>query len=330
LRDEALGEGFIFMKLKRITQADYVRNQFYQLPKFLFTEQFKNLSNDARVLYAFLNDRFELSMSNGWQNEKGEIFLLYARENMCKDLGLSDNTVRKAIKHLEAHGLMSQERQGQGKPNKIFLGTVKELKIRNINQTFKYCGSEPSKGEELNPQDLPPNKTNINQTEFNETEIQGEKVIRAVFGENSSTDFSFDNYFPPEIKQEQSIFERITNEHKKEWADWALGIVNHYIDKTYPAMAKREHPQIKSLTKARRLAFAEKILDCMDGTEVNKRNEMIEAMQHLIDNRHPNTDPTIFWLTDPKKLGYGILNTHELGWQAVEGTDYVPVEAWYG
>ena len=49
---------------------------FYKLPKFLMKEeQFKGLSNDANLLYAFMLDRISLSRKNEWLDEKIEYIL---------------------------------------------------------------------------------------------------------------------------------------------------------------------------------------------------------------------------------------------------------------
>ena len=51
---------------------------FTRLPNFLFeTPTFKPLSNEAKVLYAFILRRTELSRKNGWADECGRIYLYY-------------------------------------------------------------------------------------------------------------------------------------------------------------------------------------------------------------------------------------------------------------
>jgi len=51
---------------------------FTRLPNFLFeAPTFTPLSNEAKVLYAFILRRTELSRKNGWADEYGRIFLYY-------------------------------------------------------------------------------------------------------------------------------------------------------------------------------------------------------------------------------------------------------------
>ena len=51
---------------------------FTRLPNFLFeAPTFKPLSNEAKVLYAFILRPTELSRKNGWADDCGRIFLYY-------------------------------------------------------------------------------------------------------------------------------------------------------------------------------------------------------------------------------------------------------------
>ncbi len=51
---------------------------FTRLPNFLFeAPTFRPLSNEAKVLYAFILRRTELSRKNGWADDCGRIFLYY-------------------------------------------------------------------------------------------------------------------------------------------------------------------------------------------------------------------------------------------------------------
>ena len=51
---------------------------FIWLPNFLFeAPTFTPLSNEAKVLYAFILCRTDLSRKNGWADEYGRIYLYY-------------------------------------------------------------------------------------------------------------------------------------------------------------------------------------------------------------------------------------------------------------
>ena len=76
---------------------------FTRLPNFLFeAPTFKPLSNEAKVLYAFILRRTELSRKNGWADDCGRIFLYYP---ICEVVDLlhcgrqkAVNTLRTAIR----------------------------------------------------------------------------------------------------------------------------------------------------------------------------------------------------------------------------------------
>ena len=105
----------------RYTVEKVLSNSFYQLPKFLFTGELKNLSNDARVLYALLRDRHDLSLKNQWFNDKNEVYHIMSRETMGDMLGLSRKTVIKVVNELKRYALLEEERKGQGKVNLLYL-----------------------------------------------------------------------------------------------------------------------------------------------------------------------------------------------------------------
>ena len=64
---------------------------FTRLPNFLFeAPTFTPLSNEAKILYAFILRRTELSRKNGWADEYGRIYLYYtqsARWWSCSTVG---------------------------------------------------------------------------------------------------------------------------------------------------------------------------------------------------------------------------------------------------
>ena len=47
---------------------------FFRVPKILFTDEYINISSDAKLLYGMLLDRMSLSLKNGWLDEEGRVF----------------------------------------------------------------------------------------------------------------------------------------------------------------------------------------------------------------------------------------------------------------
>lgn len=155
------------MQKRRITANEVLENRFYQLPKFLVhNEEFRKLSSDAKILYSIMRDRHQLSLQNNWIDNDGYVFLIYSRENMMEDLQLSDKTITKAVKDLKKHGLIDEVRQGQGKPNLIYVMTVS----LDYQQNRKKYVSKTVKNTSLNTENLRPNNTKNKQTDISDTE----------------------------------------------------------------------------------------------------------------------------------------------------------------
>ena len=92
---------------------------FYMYPKFLLTQ---DLSETAKVIYMLLLDRSKLSMqTDGWQDERGHVFVHYTIQSLAAAIGKSEMTVKNALKALEQQGLVHRQRQGASMPSRIFV-----------------------------------------------------------------------------------------------------------------------------------------------------------------------------------------------------------------
>ncbi len=71
------------------TKPFYIRQKppaqsFIQLPSFLFeAPSFCALSNEAKILYAMILRRTELSRKSGWADDYGKIYLYYPINEVC-------------------------------------------------------------------------------------------------------------------------------------------------------------------------------------------------------------------------------------------------------
>ena len=109
------------MNLYKINET--LQHSYYQMPQELFNnEKYRKLSIEAKVIYAFLLNRMNLSRINKWINGRGEIYLIYTRKEIQSKLNLSDKPVTRAFKELRETNLIKEERQGFGKPNLIYIG----------------------------------------------------------------------------------------------------------------------------------------------------------------------------------------------------------------
>ncbi|EZY69325.1 replication initiator protein A [Staphylococcus aureus] len=153
---------------KKISASEFETSRFYQLPKFLFEDKyFSKMSTDAKVMYALLKDRFELSRLNNWVDSENNIYLLYTNKKLCSILNYAEPKIIKLKKELEKYNLIINERQGLNKPNKIYLLEPtydKEL----INSKFQNKEFISSRTDKSLVQELTNSKSN--DTEFNNTD----------------------------------------------------------------------------------------------------------------------------------------------------------------
>ncbi|MDU1789046.1 MAG: replication initiator protein A [Staphylococcus epidermidis] len=160
-------------KFKKISTSEFETSRFYQLPKFLFEDDyFSKMTTDAKVMYALLKDRFELSKINNWIDEENNIYLLYTNKQLCSILQYGEPKIIKLKKELEKFNLIINERQGLNRPNKIYLlepSYDKEL----TNRKFQNKQIVSSRTNENIVQELTickSNDTENNDTDFKETE----------------------------------------------------------------------------------------------------------------------------------------------------------------
>ncbi len=146
--------------MKRISIADVKNTEFYQMPKWVM--ELKDLSNDAKIAYMLLRDRHSLSIQNDWIDKSGNVFLFYTREKLSEILNCKNDKVIKVMKELKEHGLIEEKRQGQGKPNMIYLSTI------SVDDTMK--SEKPKSGNRKNRlQEV--EKTDTSNTDINNTDI---------------------------------------------------------------------------------------------------------------------------------------------------------------
>lgn len=130
------------MDTRRYSINDYMAAHFFQLPKWLFKGKYeKMLTNNERILYAILKERFSISIANEWTDEAGNIFFFYKQQELAECSCLHLRTVQRSIKKLKEAGLLDEERSGANIPNRLYL-----LKPECEELTDKECmqGNTPS------------------------------------------------------------------------------------------------------------------------------------------------------------------------------------------
>jgi len=136
-----------------------------QLPLQLFRgDVYANLSMNAKVAYSFILNRIRLSQANSlaqpgtWANNEGAVYAIYPREDLAKDLCISLNYAISCVKALIKSNLIIEERQGQGKPNRIYLVDNDLLRSVRKEPSNDSSSNEPSDAQ---PSDLPACETSV-------------------------------------------------------------------------------------------------------------------------------------------------------------------------
>lgn len=147
------------------------RYTFYRTPKVLFTEpEYAELTALAKILYGILLDRESLSDKSGWFDDRGRVFVYMTNRSICSLLRISDKTATKILVELEEIDLIQRVRQGQGKPNRIY---VKDFLDTEHVRRLTSNGSDSELGELSDPgsEVLRCNNTETIHTECTDTNL---------------------------------------------------------------------------------------------------------------------------------------------------------------
>ncbi|MCT1471373.1 replication initiator protein A [Staphylococcus hominis] len=152
--------------------------RFYQLPKYLFEDAyFKKMSAEAKIMYALLKDRFELSIQNEWVDKNNNIYFIFSNKHLCEYLGYAEQKIIKLKKELISFNLLIQERVGLNKPNRLYLlkpnYDIKASHSKELpNSQFQNNEFGSSRTVNLGGQELPnsqSNDTDYNDIDYNNT-----------------------------------------------------------------------------------------------------------------------------------------------------------------
>ena len=167
---------------------------FFKMPRqFITNPQFKQLSTAAKLLYGMLLDRMSLSAKNGWHDEAGRVYIYYTVKEVCEAIACGRNKAMRLLAELDTNkgvGLIERKKQGQGKPDKIFVKRITTQESTEKSPDAEQGPTAPvseanfsdvqrsenptSRSRENRPLEVSkndPNKTYINQTYFIQTNL---------------------------------------------------------------------------------------------------------------------------------------------------------------
>ena len=103
------------------TKDDDMRELHFKLPKALMYEKkYKKLSANAKLLYAMLNDRTNLSMKNNWYDKFNRSFIICSIEEIEVFLDCARGSANKYLKELVNFNLVKK-----AKASEMEIGQVK-------------------------------------------------------------------------------------------------------------------------------------------------------------------------------------------------------------
>ncbi len=106
-------------------QTDVQTIYHMQMPRWLFSDpRYADMSLEAKLTYTFLLNRFQLSRRNGWVNDFGEVFVIFPRKELARELHICEQRVTAAFRTLKDLDLIWEKRCGRGDANQIYLATV--------------------------------------------------------------------------------------------------------------------------------------------------------------------------------------------------------------
>lgn len=245
------------MAMNYFNEYDCDQFKFYQLPKELYElEKYKDLSNDACVLYAMLRDRLQVSVKNGWVDEEGRVYFIYTREEAAIMIRKTERTIRKYFNELVEVNLL--EEKIDGRTYKLYLGkiqnngkyieNIEKLKQKREEKRLKKIGKKISPikktGEKFSPikaekgKKFPPSNTEYNSnTEY----IKKEKKKKSNF------DKTIENYTNSEELREAILeFIKFRKGIKSSLTDRALTLLLRNLDK----FAKNDNEKIEIINQS--------------------------------------------------------------------------------
>lgn len=93
---------------------------------------------EVKVAYSILKDRLELSLSRGWIDEEGAVYLVFSNSKLMRLLGCSKSKLLSIKKTLKEYDLIDEVQQSSSEKgrlaNKIYLGELSSTPVTNSNR----------------------------------------------------------------------------------------------------------------------------------------------------------------------------------------------------
>lgn len=226
-----------------------------------------------------------------------------------------ERTVKTTFSKLENSGLLISGNFNKQKMDKTKWYTIDYDALDRLCPKSRLGKSCPIDGANIT-QTIP--KTNTKNSNRNIRKDESSGFI-------STPTFSISQEQTTPVREKRdNIFQIATQKYGRERVLYMLSVVDWYIDQAYPAYTHSSHPEE---SKPKRMVFAEKLLECSSNTVDD--DQLIAETLHRALREYKDCDPTIYYITTPRVLGYWLIQDDEVGYEFVNGTEYAPVEAMY-
>jgi len=231
----SMDNAFILEPDTLIIENQSLRYGFIQLPRQVLLA--RNLSHSAKLLYAVL-------LNYAWQD--GACFPGYSR--LEEDMQAQQKMIRRNMRELEAVGLVSQKRRGQGKTNIYTLHDLRDAKLglpESLNgqivhsRTDKISSLEQSKSPSTNKQG--------NKKQNNKAVVVADSKISNF--ENKETSESVPNEIAHALIAfgiTETIANRLSKKYPEEHITDKLAVAQWLVDQSSPLVRKNPAGWLKT------------------------------------------------------------------------------------
>ena len=189
-------------------QADNVYGAlFFQFPKVLmYGQQYRKLSDTAKLAYMVLKDRLEYSLRNHWVDEEGHVYFIFTNQELMDLFNCSKGKLANVKKELEKAGLLYQKamhfnpKTGKNEPNRLYLAKL------DMQSTDVYLRGEYGQKE---PQTLATSESLKNRHDLDKEQVLDTNRYNI---DTQKLDFSTTNFSPAEIQKQNQDLVKHANE----------------------------------------------------------------------------------------------------------------------
>ncbi|KRM40371.1 replication initiator A domain protein [Lentilactobacillus parafarraginis DSM 18390 = JCM 14109] len=114
----------------------------------MYSQQYRGLSDAAKLAYMVLKDRLEYSLRNHWIDEEGHVYFIFTNQELKDLFDCSNDKLAAVKKDLERAGLLYQKamhfnpKTGKNEPNRLYLAEL-DMQSTDVYLRGEYAQKEP-------------------------------------------------------------------------------------------------------------------------------------------------------------------------------------------